>query len=98
MIRFGKKYTRFPSEKQAEVKANIQELAKNISYEELQPLFGTAVKKAGTRIVTMISLGVLLDSGLKTNSEIQDFVNKALEDRNELLVEEANAVFLKLKG
>jgi glutaminyl-tRNA synthetase len=98
VIRFGKKYTRFPSEKQAEVKANIQELAKNISYEELQPLFGTAVKKAGTRIVTMISLGVLLDSGLKTNSEIQDFVNKALEDRNELLVEEANAVFLKLKG
>jgi len=92
VMRFGKKYTRFPSEKQEEVKAQIKELAKNISYEELQPLFGTAVKKAGTRIVTMISLGVLLNSGLNSNDEIKDFVNKALEDRNELLVEEAGFV------
>jgi len=92
VMRFGKKYTRFPSEKQEEVKAQIKEIAKNISYEELQPLFGTAVKKAGTRIVTMISLGVLLNSGLNSNDEIKDFVNKALEDRNELLVEEAGFV------
>ncbi len=89
IMRFGKKYTRFPEEKQATTKARIQELAKKISYEELQPLFGTAVKKSGTRIVTMISLGVLLNNRLDKNKEINDFISKALEDRNELLVTEA---------
>ena len=94
IMRFGKKYSKFPTEKQEEVKVQIQELAKNISYEELKPFFGTAVKKAGTRIVTMISLGVLLKSGLEKNEDINDFVSKALEDRNELLVSEANNILL----
>lgn len=98
VMRFGKKYTRFPEEKQEVTKVQIQELAKNISYEELQPLFGTAIKKAGTRIVTMISLGVLLEGGLTVNDDIKDFVNKALEDRNELLVKEAGFVYKGVKG
>ena len=89
VIRFGKKFTKFPSEKQEEVKAQIQELAKKITYEELQPLFGTAVKKAGTRIVTMICLGVLLKNGLESNDDIISFIDKALEDKNEILVSEA---------
>jgi len=89
IMRFGKKYTKFPSEKQEEIKAQIQELAKNITYEELQPFFGTAVKKAGTRIVTMISLGVLLKNGMDKNEDINEFISKALEDRNDLLVAEA---------
>ncbi len=88
IMRFGKKYTKFPSEKQEEVKKQIQELAKNISYEELQPFFGTAVKKAGTRIVTMISLGVLLNNGQERNNDINEFITKALEDKNEVLVKE----------
>ena len=92
IMQFGKKYTKFPSEKQEEVKAQIQELAKNITYEELQPFFGTAVKKAGTRMVTMISLGVLLKGGLAVNDDITAFINKALEDSNELLVEEAKSL------
>ena len=92
IMQFGKKYTKFPSEKQAEVKIQIQELAKNITYQELQPLFGTAVKKAGTRIVTMISLGVLLKGGLANNDDISAFINKALEDRNELLVAEVKMI------
>ena len=58
----------------------------------MQPLFRTAVKKAGTRIATMISLGVLLDYGLDKNDDINDFINKALEDKNELLVVEAKAL------
>ena len=45
IMRFGKKYSKFPPEKQEEVKKQIQELAKNITYEELQPFFKTAVKK-----------------------------------------------------
>ncbi len=92
IMRFGKKYTRFPLEKQETTKTQTQKLAENITYEELRPLFGTAVKKAGTRIVTMISLGVLIKRGQEANDEIKAFVNKALEDKNELLVKEAGFV------
>ena len=92
IMRFGKKYTKFPTEKQEEAKTQIQELAEKITYDELQAFFGTAVKKAGTRIVTMISLGVLLKNGQSKNEAINDFISKALEDRNELLAEEAKNI------
>lgn len=88
----GKKYTNYPEEKQQKVKAEIQELAANISYEDLEPLFGTATKKAGTRIATIISLHVLLKNGLERNDTINDFIAKALEDKNELLVAEAQSI------
>ncbi len=88
----GKKYTNYPEEKQAKAKAEIQELAKDISYDELEPLFGTAVKKAGTRIAVMISLKQLLKNGLERNEAIDEFINRALEDKNELLVKEANEI------
>ncbi|MFD2822541.1 glutamine--tRNA ligase/YqeY domain fusion protein [Lacinutrix iliipiscaria] len=85
----GKKYTNLPEEKQIKVKAEIQELAKEVSYEELEPLFATAVKKAGTRIAAMLVLGVLLRNGLEKNEAVTSFIDKALEDKNELLVAEA---------
>jgi glutaminyl-tRNA synthetase len=88
----GKKYTNLPEEKQPKVKAEIQELAKNVKYDELQPLFATAAKKAGTRIAVMLVLGVLLHNGLERNDEINAFIEKALEDKNELLVFEAKAI------
>ncbi len=88
----GKKYTNYPEEKQQKVKAEIQELAKNISYNDLEPLFNTAVKKAGTRIATMISLHVMLKNGLERNAAINDFIAKALDDKNEILVAEARAI------
>jgi glutaminyl-tRNA synthetase len=37
----------------------------------------------------MITLGVLLKNGLEKNEAINEFINKALEDKNKLLVEEA---------
>ncbi len=40
----------------------------------------------------MISLGVLLDNGLNKNDDIKNFINKAIEDNNELLVAEAKAI------
>jgi len=89
----GKKYTNLPEAKQQKIKAEIQELAKKVSYEELQPLFGTAVKKAGTRIAAVLTLGVLLKNGQEHNPEIDMFIAKALEDKNELLVNEANILF-----
>jgi glutaminyl-tRNA synthetase len=85
----GKKYTNLPEEKQLKVKTEIQELAKEVSYEDLEPLFATAVKKSGTRIAAILTLGVLLKNGLERNNIISDFIDKALEDKNELLVAEA---------
>lgn len=88
----GKKYTNYPEDKQAKVKAEILELAKEVSYDELEPLFNTAVKKVGTRIATTLVLGVLLENGQERNEEINAFLEKALEDKNELLVAEAKAL------
>lgn len=88
----GKKYTNYPEEKQQKVKAEILKLAQEVSYDELQPLFNTAVKKAGTRIAVSLVLGVLLKNGLKRNEDIDDFISKALEDKNEILAAEAKAI------
>ena len=74
------------------MKSEIQKLALDVSYEELQPLFNTAVKKAGTRIAVTLVLGVLLKNGLERNEDINAFIDKALEDKNELLVSEAKAL------
>lgn len=88
----GKKYTNYPEDKQAKVKSEIQELAKTVSYDELAPLFNTAVKKVGTRIAVTLVLGVLLENGQERNDEIKAFLNKAIEDKNDLLVAEAKAI------
>jgi glutaminyl-tRNA synthetase len=88
----GKKYTNFPEEKQKITKEKIQALAENVSYEDLEPLFATAAKKAGTRIAAMITLGVLLKNGQGGNGKITEFIEKAMEDKNELLVAEAKQV------
>ena len=89
---YGKKYDRMKPEQQDQAKAEIQALAKEVTYQDLEPLFGTSVKKTGTRVITMISLGVLLDNGLDKNEAIEDFINKALEDKSDLLVNEAKAI------
>ena len=88
----GKKYTKLNEEKQAKAKAEIQALAKDVSYDDLEPLFGTAVKKAGTRIVTLIALKVLLKNGLDRNDAINEFIDKAKDDKNEVLVAEASDI------
>lgn len=90
--KLGKKYTNLPEEKRLRSKAEIQELAKDVDYSDLEPLFGTAVKKTGTRIATLIALKVLLNKGLKRNAEIDDFIQKAKADENALLVAEASEV------
>ena len=88
----GKKYTNLPEDKQLKVKAEIQELAKNVSYDELQPWFNTAAKKVGTRIATMMTLSVLLAQGLERNEEINSFIASGLADNNEFLIAEAKAL------
>ncbi|WP_242120045.1 glutamine--tRNA ligase/YqeY domain fusion protein [Aestuariivivens sediminicola] len=88
----GKKYTNLPEAKQQKVKAEIEKLAKDVSYAELVPLFHTAVKKVGTRIAVAITLKVLLNQGLERNEDINDFIGKALEDKNPLLVLEVKGI------
>ncbi|PTX60492.1 glutaminyl-tRNA synthetase [Kordia periserrulae] len=88
----GKKYTNLPEEKQQQAKQKIQTLAENVVFEDLEPLFDTAAKKAGTRIAAMLTLGVLLKNGQKRTESINEFIEKALEDQNELLVAEAKQV------
>ncbi|MFT5248323.1 MAG: glutaminyl-tRNA synthetase [bacterium] len=89
----GKKYTNLPEEKQLKVKVEIQELAKDVSYEELEPLFNTTAKKAGTRIAVTLVLGEMLKNGLERNNVINEFIEKAFNDQNELLVTEATNIF-----
>jgi glutaminyl-tRNA synthetase len=88
----GKKYTNLPEAKQQKAKKEIQELAKDVQYEELSPLFETAAKKIGTRIAVLITLKALLKKGLNRNQDIDSFIEKALSDSNELLVSEAKSV------
>ena len=45
-------------------------------YEDLEPFFGTAVKKAGTRIAVMITLSVLLKNGLEKNNALMTLLIK----------------------
>jgi glutaminyl-tRNA synthetase len=87
--KLGKKYTNLPEEKQQKVRSEILELAKQVTYDELEPLFGTATKKVGTRIAATLILNVKLNDGLERNEAIHSFIDKALGDKNELLVKEA---------
>lgn len=88
----GKKYTNLPEAKQTKVRSEILELAERVNYEDLEPLFNTAVKKSGTRIATTLVLGVLLKNGQTRNEPINNFIDKALQDKNELLAAEARAI------
>ncbi|QSE96481.1 glutamine--tRNA ligase/YqeY domain fusion protein [Fulvivirga lutea] len=87
--KIAKKYTNLSGDKLEAARANILELSENVTYEELEPLFNTAAKKVGTRIGVTLALGVLLKGGLDRNEQIDEFIQKGLEDKNELLAKEA---------
>jgi len=88
----GKKYTNLPEAKQQKVKAEIQTLANDVSYEDLEPLFNTAVKKVGTRIAVALTLKVLLDNGLEKNDSIDTFIATAKTDAHPLLSDLADQI------
>jgi glutaminyl-tRNA synthetase len=90
--KISKKYTNLSGAKREAAKTDIAKLAESVSYEELEPLFNTAAKKVGTRIGTMIALGVLLKKGQERNEKIDAFIAAGLTDGNELLSEEAKAL------
>jgi len=88
----GKKYTNLPEEKQQKVKVEIQLLAKEVSYEDLEPMFNTAAKKIGTRIAVALMLKVLLENGLEKNDQIDTFIATAKTDAHPLLSEVADQI------
>ena len=87
--KISKKYTNLSGAKLEAARAEIAKLAEQVSYDELQPLFGTAAKKVGTRIGVTIALGVLLKKGLESNDDIKSFIQSGVEDQNEMLSDEA---------
>ncbi len=92
----GKKYTNLPEEKREILKNKIKEAALKIELEELIPLYETAVKKAGTRIATTIALGIVLENkNIQPDHLAKEFINKALDDKNELLQFEAKIIATK---
>lgn len=85
----GKKLTNLSDEKLETAMNSIKEFAEEVTYEELEPLFATAAKKTGTRIATMLALGVLLNKGQSKNQAITEFIESGKVDENEILRAEA---------
>ncbi|MFZ9236041.1 MAG: glutamine--tRNA ligase/YqeY domain fusion protein [Algoriphagus sp.] len=85
----GKKLTNLSGDKLEEALANIRVQAENVTYEELEPLFGTAPKKVGTRLAVLVALGALIAKGLPKNTAIQTYIDSCLADESALLQEEA---------
>ncbi|WP_103865105.1 glutamine--tRNA ligase/YqeY domain fusion protein [Aquimarina sp. I32.4] len=94
--KYGKKYTNLPDAKREALKKRIQEAALSVEIDELIPLYNTAIKKVGTRIVTVIALDIILtNKGLQPDELAIDFINKAVDDKNELLQLEAKKIASK---
>jgi len=90
--KIGKKYANLSGPKLDAAKAKILKYADEVSYDDLEPLFETPTKKVGTRIATVITLGVLLKKGLKRNEVINTFIESATQDSHEMMVEEIKAI------
>ena len=92
--RMGKKFMKLPTEKQERAKTQITGLATQISLDELEALYLTATKKTGTRLVTLLVLLEHLSTGAKLTQSAIEFVQRAQEDRNEILAKTAQHVEL----
>lgn len=90
--RLGKKFMNLPAEKQEVIKAQIAGFATQIPFDALDPLFQTAAKKTGTRLVTLLALVEHLNVGAKPTQNAIDFIQKAQQDRNEILAKTAQDV------
>lgn len=90
--KIGKKYANLSGPKLDAATEKLLKFAEDVSYDDLEPLFETPVKKIGTRIAAMITLGVLLKNGQEKNDAINQFIATGLADDNTLLVDEAKAL------
>jgi glutaminyl-tRNA synthetase len=88
----GKKLTNLSGEKLETAMNSIKEFAAEVTYDELEPLFETASKKTGTRIATMLALGVLLKKGQVKTQAAAEFIQSGKADENEILRAEAERI------
>ncbi len=88
----GKKLTNLSGEKLETAMDSIREFAEEVTYGELEPLFGTAAKKTGTRIAVVLALGVLLKKGQSKTQAAIDFIESAKADENGILRAEAEKI------
>ncbi|MBN7810892.1 glutamine--tRNA ligase/YqeY domain fusion protein [Algoriphagus sp. H41] len=88
----SKKLTNLSGDKLEAARQDIIRYAAEISYEEIEPLFGTAAKKVGTRIGVMLVLGVLLKNGQERNAAVEAFIEAGKSDSDEMLKAEAEAI------
>jgi glutaminyl-tRNA synthetase len=88
----GKKLTNLSGDKLEEALQDIRVQAENVTYEELEPLFGTAAKKVGTRLAVLVALGALVAKGLPKNTTIQTYIDSCLADESTLLQKEAGKI------
>jgi glutaminyl-tRNA synthetase len=86
--KLGKKYDNFSGPKLEAAKTKILKFAEDVSYEDLEPLFETPAKKVGTRIATLITLGVLLKKGQERTENVNSFIESVSKETNELIIEE----------
>ena len=89
--RIGKKFANLSDEKQEMASAQIAAFSAQISYDELEPLFNTATKKVGTRAVVLLALKEQLKS-ISTTPQAREFIAKAQQDNNELLVKLSDGI------
>ena len=85
----GKKLTNLSGDKLEEALQDIRVQAENVTYEELEPLFGTAAKKVGTRLAVLVALAVLLAKGNPKTEAAKEFITSCLSDESSTLSEEA---------
>mgnify|MGYP006101905297 CR=1 FL=1 len=86
--KIGKKYANLSGAKLDAAKAKILKFAEEVAYEDLEPLFETPAKKVGTRIATLITLGVLLKKGQERTENVNSFIESVSKETNELIIEE----------
>ena len=86
--KLGKKYANLSGPKLEAAKTKILKFAEEVAYEDLEPLFETPAKKVGTRIATLITLGVLLKKGQERTENVNSFIESISKETNELIIEE----------
>ena len=94
--KLGKKLANLPEEKRLKTVADIHKYAVELTEEEVQGFFNTAAKKVGTRLAGLESLYAFAKAQQKQTKDIEGaeaFIEKAREDKNELLQETASRFY-----
>ena len=79
--KLGKKYIKLSEDKKKTAKQQLLTLSQELALSDLAPLFLTAVKKRGTRAVTLICLSALKSRGVSFSAEAKGFITKAAADK-----------------